>query len=156
MQGNQLPLPRSFVVICLMFYFYQIVCPLRAKHCSTCDRCVEQFDHHCPWVSNCIGKKNKWDFFIFLVLEVLSMLITGSVSLTRLLIDHPMAPSSFGAWLNHAGTQHVGAIMFLVAHFFLCSGVTVLTVTQASQQPWFREVGNKRLVIIVGSSVAFL
>ncbi|RAL37322.1 hypothetical protein DM860_000016 [Cuscuta australis] len=61
------------------------------------------------------------------------MLITGSVSLTRLLIDHPMAPSSFGAWLNHAGTQHVGAIMFLVAHFFLCSGVTVLTVTQASQ-----------------------
>ncbi|VFQ62971.1 unnamed protein product [Cuscuta campestris] len=110
----------------------KIVRPLRAKHCSTCDRCVEQFDHHCPWVSNCIGKKNKWDFFMFLVLEVLAMLITGAVSLTRVLTD-PMAPSSFGAWLNHAGTQHVGAIMFLVADFFLCSGVTVLTVTQASQ-----------------------
>nr|GLL20374.1 protein S-acyltransferase 24-like [Ipomoea trifida]GMC58583.1 protein S-acyltransferase 24 [Ipomoea batatas] len=110
----------------------KIVRPLRAKHCSTCDRCVEQFDHHCPWVSNCIGKKNKWDFFLFLVLEVLAMLITGGVTLTRVLTD-PLAPSSFGAWLNHAGTQHIGAIIFLLADFFLFSGVTVLTVTQASQ-----------------------
>ncbi|CAA3010801.1 S-acyltransferase 24-like [Olea europaea subsp. europaea] len=110
----------------------KIVRPLRAKHCSTCDRCVEQFDHHCPWVSNCIGKKNKWDFFLFLLLEVLAMLIAGGVTLTRVLTD-PMAPSSFGAWLNHAGNQHVGAISFLIADFFLLSGVAVLTVVQASQ-----------------------
>ncbi|CAI9782414.1 unnamed protein product [Fraxinus pennsylvanica] len=110
----------------------KIVRPLRAKHCSTCDRCVEQFDHHCPWVSNCIGKKNKWDFFLFLLLEILAMLISGGVALTRVLTD-PMAPSSFGAWLNHAGNQHVGAISFLIADFFLLSGVAVLTVVQASQ-----------------------
>ncbi|KAI5679630.1 hypothetical protein M9H77_00857 [Catharanthus roseus] len=110
----------------------KIVRPLRAKHCSTCDRCVEQFDHHCPWVSNCIGKKNKWDFFLFLALEVSAMLITGAVALTRVLSD-PLAPSSFGAWLNHAGTEHVGAISFLLADFFLFSGVAVLTVVQASQ-----------------------
>ncbi|CAI9758917.1 unnamed protein product [Fraxinus pennsylvanica] len=110
----------------------KIVRPQRAKHCSTCDRCVEQFDHHCPWVSNCIGKKNKWDFFLFLLLEVLAMLITGAVALTRVLTD-PMAPSSFGAWLNHAGNQHVGAISFLIADLFLFSGVAVLTAVQASQ-----------------------
>ncbi|KAL9223942.1 hypothetical protein vseg_000025 [Gypsophila vaccaria] len=110
----------------------KIVRPIRAKHCSTCDRCVEQFDHHCPWVSNCIGKRNKWDFFMFLVLEVAAMLITGFVTLIRVLTD-TTAPSSFGAWLNHAGTHHAGAIAFLVAVFFLFSGVAILTVVQASQ-----------------------
>ncbi|KAF8012104.1 hypothetical protein BT93_I0281 [Corymbia citriodora subsp. variegata] len=110
----------------------KIVRPLRAKHCSTCDRCVEQFDHHCPWVSNCIGKKNKWDFFVFLVLEVAAMLITGAVALTRVSTD-PLAPSSFGAWLSHVGTQHIGALSFFLADFSLFFGVAVLTAVQASQ-----------------------
>ncbi|KAM0974353.1 hypothetical protein ACFX2C_017545 [Malus domestica] len=110
----------------------KIVRPLRAKHCSTCDRCVEQFDHHCPWVSNCIGKKNKWDFFAFLFLEVLAMVFTGGVTLTRVLSD-PLRPSSFGAWINYVATSHVGALSFLIVDFLLFFGVAVLTVVQASQ-----------------------
>ncbi|TYI14098.1 hypothetical protein ES332_A08G102200v1 [Gossypium tomentosum] len=110
----------------------KIVRPLRAKHCSTCDRCVEQFDHHCPWVSNCIGKRNKWDFFLFLVLEVSAMLSTGAVAITRIVTD-PLAPSSFFPWINNAFTHHIGAITFLIVDFFLFFGVAALTVVQASQ-----------------------
>ena len=39
----------------------------RSLHCLICQICVDEFDHHCFWVGNCIGKKNYTLFFIFLV-----------------------------------------------------------------------------------------
>ena len=36
------------------------------NHCYDCDICIEGYDHHCPWTSKCIGRKNLYTFYGFM------------------------------------------------------------------------------------------
>ena len=57
----------------------------REYHCPTCAICVPQYDHHCFWINNCVGKNNILRFNIFLILTELSLLWLGYLA-TRLLL----------------------------------------------------------------------
>ncbi|XP_036407698.1 protein S-acyltransferase 24-like [Megalops cyprinoides] len=43
-----------------------IVRPLRTKHCRVTNRCVEHFDHYCPYIYNAVGRRNRTYFLGFL------------------------------------------------------------------------------------------
>lgn len=60
--------------------------PMRARHCTRCNRCVTRFDHHCPWTGNCVGEANLQAFLQFLFHTSFFLLFFGLTQLVTYFI----------------------------------------------------------------------
>ena len=51
------------------------------KHCHRCGMCIENYDHHCDWISKCVGKRNnnEFNFFIIWIVMVVIYFIASFV-----------------------------------------------------------------------------
>ncbi|RHY93735.1 hypothetical protein DYB37_001904 [Aphanomyces astaci] len=62
--------------------------PTGATHCSECQVCILDYDHHCPWTGKCIGKYNLRYFYLWLITLVLSF-VFEMIQLTKYLLPPP-------------------------------------------------------------------
>lgn len=78
----------------------------RSRHCNYCNRCIQEFDHHCLYLSSCIGLHNRVEFLLMLI----GLALTGIYSLIyQNLIDQNNRPN----WVVHQFSQLLGLVNFL-------------------------------------------
>ena len=59
--GGCIEVPTKYCTVC------GLVRPPRASHCRETDRCIERWDHFCPWVGTAVGLRNYRWFVLFVL-----------------------------------------------------------------------------------------
>lgn len=59
----------------------------KSKHCRSCHKCIDVFDHHCMWLNTCIGSAN-YRSFIATITSVAAMIAIVLGTCLYLIIDY--------------------------------------------------------------------
>ncbi|CAD8079250.1 unnamed protein product [Paramecium primaurelia] len=114
---------------------HQDICPIcnvvklpRSKHCDICQRCVLMYDHHCPWINNCVGAENHLIFITFLISLEASLIYALFKTIMQCYIGNQNQMEFF----NEPLTFWVILIINILIESIFILGITALLITQIS------------------------
>lgn len=58
----------------------------RSRHCIICHQCVDRYDHHCPWINNCVGVRNHNIFIVYLIFQFATLVVSIQQTVQLLMI----------------------------------------------------------------------
>lgn len=112
--------------------------PPRTVHCAVCELCIEGFDHHCPWLGMCIGRRNYRYFLIFLSLLCVQLLFSVSLCTAHLysLAQEEEWRGAVGSLVtvSTAGALGIMVVALWGFHIYLCS--VALTTYERVKCTW--------------------
>jgi len=82
--GELVYTPKNFLNIVvpegkILCMYCKTIVSENCKHCRTCDKCIEGFDHHCMWLGACVGVKTYRVFFVFTVTTLFLMTFQAAI-----------------------------------------------------------------------------
>ncbi|CAG7911971.1 unnamed protein product [Brassica rapa] len=107
----------KFCETCLLYR------PPRASHCSICNNCVQRFDHHCPWVGQCIAHRNYPVFICFISTSTLLCIYIFALSWINLIRQ----PGRLWSTMSHDIISVILIIYSFVSIWFV-GGLTIFHV----------------------------